>query len=68
MGSRSSPGATGPTSTAPRTLASISDLERQLGGTLRALRLDRNLDQARLAERAGVSLNALKRLERARGS
>lgn len=46
----------------------ISDLEAQLGANLRALRLDRNIDQATLAERAGVSLNALKNLEGGRGS
>jgi transcriptional regulator with XRE-family HTH domain len=43
-------------------------LEVELGGRLRALRLERNLDQATLAARAGVSLNALKHLEGGRGS
>lgn len=48
--------------------ATVPELEEQLGTDLRALRLDRNLDQITLAERAGVSLNALKRLESGRGS
>jgi transcriptional regulator with XRE-family HTH domain len=48
--------------------ASVADLEAELGASLRALRLDRNLEQTTLAARAGVSLNALKRLESGRGS
>jgi transcriptional regulator with XRE-family HTH domain len=48
--------------------ASVADLEAELGISLRASRLDRNLEQTTLAERAGVSLNALKRLESGRGS
>lgn len=44
------------------------DLEEKLGSKLRHLRLDRNMEQATLAARAGVSLNALKRLELGRGS
>lgn len=48
--------------------ASAADLEAQLGAHLRALRLDRNLEQAVLAQRAGVSLTALKRLESGGGS
>ena len=47
---------------------SVPDLEAEVGTSLRALRLDRNLEQATLAERAGVSLSALKRLESGRGS
>lgn len=50
------------------TYASVADLEAELGGNLRALRLNRNLEQTTLAERAGVSLTALKRLESGRGS
>lgn len=46
----------------------IADNEAQLGASLRMLRLDRNIEQATLAERAGVSLNALKNLEGGRGS
>jgi len=48
--------------------ASVADLEAELGASLRALRLDRNLEQTTVAERAGISLNALKRLESGRGS
>lgn len=48
--------------------ATTEELETQLGARLRALRLERNLDQATLAARAGVSLNALKHLEGGRGS
>lgn len=48
--------------------SSVADLEAELGTHLRALRLDRNLEQATVAERAGVSLNAVKRLESGRGS
>lgn len=44
------------------------DLERQLGERLRALRIQRNLTQAELADTANVSLGALKRLERGMGS
>jgi len=48
--------------------SAIANLEAQLGASLRALRLDRNIEQAKLAERAGVSLSALKNLESGRGS
>jgi hypothetical protein len=48
--------------------ATVADLEAELGSNLRRLRLDRNLEQATLAQRAGVSLNSLKRLELGRGS
>src|SRR5271168_1995581 len=58
----SAPGHPGPGYT------TIGDLEAKLGSKLRLLRLDRNLEQATLAERAGVSRNALKRLELGRGS
>ena len=50
------------------TYATIADLEGELGRELRRLRLDQNLEQATLAQRAGVSLNALKRIELGRGS
>ena len=39
------------------------ELEELLGERLRELRLLKNLDQKTLAERAGVSLNAIKHLE-----
>ena len=48
--------------------ATVADLEADLGTKLRLLRLDRNLEQLTVAERAGVSLNSLKRLEAGRGS
>ena len=44
------------------------ELEQRLGERLRALRIQRDLTQAELAEVANVSLGALKRLERGRGS
>jgi transcriptional regulator with XRE-family HTH domain len=59
---RPEPGHSGPA------YGTIPDLEVELGGKLRLLRLDRNLDQATLAERAGVSLSSLKRLELGHGS
>ena len=46
----------------------LADLEEQLGAGLRRLRLDRNLEQATLAERAGISLRSLQRLELGQGS
>jgi transcriptional regulator with XRE-family HTH domain len=45
-----------------------SELEGLLGSHLRELRILRNLDQVSLAERAGVSLNALKHLESGKGA
>ncbi|VTU17619.1 transcriptional regulator, y4mF family [Variovorax sp. SRS16] len=45
-----------------------ADLEASLGASLRALRLDQNIDQKTVAERAGVSLHALKNLEGGLGS
>lgn len=44
------------------------DLERALGRQLRDLRIDRRLTQSELAERANVSLGAVKHLERGSGS
>lgn len=46
----------------------VRDLEAQLGENLRRVRLDRNLEQATLAERAGISLRSLQRLELGQGS
>ncbi len=45
------------------TYQSNAELEAALGANLRALRLDRNLDQKTVAARAGVSVHALKNLE-----
>lgn len=45
-----------------------TELEGQLGARLRELRILKNLDQKSLAERAGVSLNAVKHLESGRGA
>lgn len=49
-------------------LQTPEEIENQVGEDLRARRLQRNLTQATLAERAGVSVNALKRLESGQGS
>ncbi len=46
----------------------IAELERLLGSRLRELRLLKNLDQKSLAERAGISLNAVKHLESGKGA
>jgi transcriptional regulator with XRE-family HTH domain len=45
----------------------IEELEAILGESLRALRLQRNLSQAALAERAGIGVNTLKNLEGGKG-
>lgn len=44
------------------------ELQRLLGDRLRALRLSRNLTQAKLASRAGISPLSLSHLESGRGS
>lgn len=46
----------------------IEELETALGASLKALRLDLNIDQQAVADRAGVSIGALKNLENGRGS
>jgi transcriptional regulator with XRE-family HTH domain len=46
----------------------VSELETALGASLRALRLDRNIDQKSVAARAGVSVHAVKNLESGRGT
>lgn len=43
-------------------------LERRLGEQLQRIRLARNLDQRTVAERAGVSVRALRNLEAGQGS
>lgn len=42
--------------------------EQEIGQQLRRMRLLQNVDQRVLAERAGVSLNALKNLEHGKGA
>jgi transcriptional regulator with XRE-family HTH domain len=44
------------------------EVEERLGERIRSLRLSKNLDQAAVAERAGVSLRTVKNLENGRGS
>jgi transcriptional regulator with XRE-family HTH domain len=45
-----------------------AELEELLGSRLRELRLLKNLDQKSLAERAGISVNAVKHLESGKGA
>jgi transcriptional regulator with XRE-family HTH domain len=45
-----------------------SEIESHFGAQVKALRLDLDVDQATLAERAAVSLSAVKALEAGRGS
>jgi len=47
---------------------SISELQSDLGRRVRQLRLWRNLDQRTVAEKAGISLRALGKLENGQGS
>lgn len=46
----------------------VENLQGNLGHRIRKLRLARNLDQRTTAERAGISLRALGKLENGRGS
>ena len=50
------------------TARTSAELEEMLGSRLRELRLLKNLDQKSLAERAGLSLNAVKHLESGKGA
>lgn len=50
------------------TAKTISEQESQLGECLKWFRLNLNLDQMTLAERAGISVGALKNLENGSGS
>ena len=50
------------------TYQTVDELETAFGERMRALRLERNLDQITLARRAGVALNAVKNLECGRGT
>ncbi len=45
-----------------------AEMEVALGASLKALRLDRNIDQQSIADRAGISTGALKNLENGKGS
>lgn len=47
---------------------SVQDMEVDLGAQLRAERLDLDLDQITLANRANISVGTLKNLEAGRGS
>jgi transcriptional regulator with XRE-family HTH domain len=47
---------------------SPAELQVELGRRLRQLRLQRNIDQRTLAEKAGIALTALQSLEAGRGS
>jgi transcriptional regulator with XRE-family HTH domain len=51
-----------------QTIRTSAEIEEMLGSRLRELRLLKNLDQASLAGRAGVSLNAIKHLEAGKGA
>jgi transcriptional regulator with XRE-family HTH domain len=44
------------------------ELEAQLGESIKALRLQKNLDRQTLCEKAGVSENALRNLEGGKGA
>jgi transcriptional regulator with XRE-family HTH domain len=46
----------------------LSNLQHDLGYRLRQLRLFRNLDQRTVADKAGISLRALSKLENGQGS
>jgi transcriptional regulator with XRE-family HTH domain len=47
---------------------SPTELQVELGRRLRQLRLHRNIDQRALAEKAGIALTALQKLEAGHGS
>jgi len=51
-----------------RTYRTTEEIERSFGAQVKALRLEGDVDQATLAERAAVSVSALKALESGRGS
>jgi len=48
--------------------ATESELQSALGQRMRRLRLARNLDQRETAEKAGISLSAIRNLESGRGA
>ncbi len=47
---------------------SPQELEILLGDSIKALRIQRNLDRQTLCDRAGISLNALRHLENGQGA
>jgi transcriptional regulator with XRE-family HTH domain len=51
-----------------QTSHTLAELEAVLGEQVKKLRLSRNIDQATLAERAGISRRALQNLEAGAGS
>jgi transcriptional regulator with XRE-family HTH domain len=51
-----------------RNYRTTEEIERSFGAQVKALRLDQDVDQITLAERAAVSVSALKALESGRGS
>lgn len=51
-----------------QTSHTLAELEAVLGEQVRKLRLSRNIDQAMLAERAGISRRTLQNLEAGAGS
>jgi transcriptional regulator with XRE-family HTH domain len=51
-----------------KTNLTTDEWEEKLGQYLRSLRLRQNIDQRKLAERAGVALNVVKRLEAGKGA
>src|SRR5277367_1989530 len=46
----------------------VEEMEAALGSSLKALRLDLNIDQRTVADQAGISIGALKNLENGKGS
>ena len=50
------------------TIHTDEEIEQGIGEKVRALRLQRNLDQATVAERTGISVRALRNLEKGGGS
>lgn len=52
----------------PKVNLTTEEMEAELGAKLQALRLNKNLDQQTLAERAGISVRALRNLENGQGS
>lgn len=46
----------------------LQEMEAEIGGYLRTYRIHRNIDQATLSQRAGISVRALRNLEAGNGS